>query len=196
MTDFIYFIENDFIQFIEEMSKGVIELTCIGMVNILKYILGVQGMDEEVHIRSFPFLLIPDEVRMQKMCNKAMRENPAAFFFVPDRFKTQEMCEKVVERSPWHLKHVPDHLKTQEMWKKVVDQRLYLVQHVPDWFVTQRVNPWHNDELIGRHEGYKIRKVQKSQIKKELMPVAWHPSWHWDWCMSEDEKKETEKLWT
>ena len=26
------------------------------------------------------------------------------------------------------------------------------------------------------------------------MPIAWHPSRYWDWCMSEDEKKETEKL--
>ena len=81
MTDFIHFIENDFIQFIEEMGKGVIELTCVGMVNILKYIPEVQGVDEEVHIKPFPFSLIPDEVRTQKMCSKAMRENPAAFFF-------------------------------------------------------------------------------------------------------------------
>ena len=22
------------------------------------------------------------------------------------------------------------------------------------------------------------------------MPVAWHPTRQWDWCMSEDEKKE------
>ena len=81
MTDFIHFIENDFIQFIDEMGKGVIELTCVGMVNILKYIPEVQGVDEEVHIKPFPFSLIPDEVGTQKMCSKAMRENPAAFFF-------------------------------------------------------------------------------------------------------------------
>ena len=37
-------------------------------------------------------------------------------------------------------------------------------------------------------------KAQKAQIKKELIPIAWYPSRHWDWCMSEDEKKETEKL--
>ena len=80
MTDFIRFIENDFIQFIEEMGKGVIELRCVGMVNILKYIPGVQGVDEEVHIRPFSFLLIPGELRMQKICNKAMCENPAALF--------------------------------------------------------------------------------------------------------------------
>ena len=40
----------------------------------------------------------------------------------------------------------------------------------------------------------KKQKTQKAQIKKELMPIAWHPSRHWDWCMPEDEKKETEKL--
>ena len=37
-------------------------------------------------------------------------------------------------------------------------------------------------------------KSPKAQIKKELMPIAWHPSRYWDWCKSEDEKQETEKL--
>ena len=32
---------TDFIQCIEEMGKGMIELTCVGMVNILKYVPGV-----------------------------------------------------------------------------------------------------------------------------------------------------------
>ena len=27
------------------------------------------------------------------------------------------------------------------------------------------------------------------------MPIAWLPSRWWDWCLREDEKKETEKLW-
>ena len=27
------------------------------------------------------------------------------------------------------------------------------------------------------------------------MRVAWHPSWWWNWCVPEDEKKVTEKLW-
>ena len=38
------------------------------------------------------------------------------------------------------------------------------------------------------------RKAQKAQIKKELMSIAWHPSRWWDWCVPEDEKKETEKI--
>ena len=49
--------------------------------------------------------------------------------------------------------------------------------------------------LIKWYDGYQKRKTQKSKIKKELAPTAWHPSRWWDWCMSENEKKETEKLW-
>ena len=41
----------------------------------------------------------------------------------------------------------------------------------------------------------KLKKAQKGSIKKELLPAVWHPSRWWDWCVPEDEKKETEKLW-
>ena len=27
------------------------------------------------------------------------------------------------------------------------------------------------------------------------MPIAWHPTHWWDWCVPEDEKRGTEKLW-
>ena len=37
-----------------------------------------------------------------------------------------------------------------------------------------------------------VRSLAK--IKEELLPIAWHPNRVMDWCMSEDEKKETEKL--
>ena len=45
------------------------------------------------------------------------------------------------------------------------------------------------------YDSYKKRKAEKSSIKEELLTIAWHPSRYWDWCMSEEEKKETEKLW-
>ena len=56
MTDFIQF-------FMEEIGKVVIELTCAAMVNILKYIPGVQGVHEAVHIGPCSFALIPDELK-------------------------------------------------------------------------------------------------------------------------------------
>ena len=35
-------------------------------------------------------------------------------------------------------------------------------------------------------------KKQK-KIKEELIPIAWHPSRWWDWCVPEHEKKQTKK---
>ena len=43
--------------------------------------------------------------------------------------------------------------------------------------------------------GYKKQKAQKVSIKEGLLSVAWNPSRYWDWCMSEDEKQQIEKLW-
>ena len=56
---------------------------------------------------------------------------------------------------------------------------------------------WDDDKnkLFEWYDGYKKRKAKKAQIKKELTPIAWNPSRWWGWCMSEEEKKETEKLW-
>ena len=40
------------------------------------------------------------------------------------------------------------------------------------------------------------RKAQKVKVKQELTRVAWHPSRWWDWCVPENDKTETEKLWS
>ena len=46
---------------------------------------------------------------------------------------------------------------------------------------------WHDEEC------HQKRKVQKAQIKKELIPIARHPLRWWDWCMTEDKKKKKQK---
>ena len=38
-------------------------------------------------------------------------------------------------------------------------------------------------------------KAFKNEMKK-IMPVPWHPTRLWDWCMSEDEKKDTKPIFT
>ena len=91
--------------------------------------------------------------------------------------------------------------------------RIYsnMLEYVRDWFVTcDQLNLWHdylyhnndrfislyhnNDRFIKWRNGYKKRKTQEASIKEELMPSAWHPSRWWDWCVPEDEKKETENF--
>ena len=101
------------------------------------------------------------------------------------------------------LRLVPDHLKMQGMCGKAVRDYLFSLQFVPDWFVTQQQVDilydndyvYNDNEMIKWYEGYKKRKAQKVKIKKELMPIAWHPSRYLDWCMPEEEKKEIGKLW-
>ena len=53
------------------------------------------------------------------MCYKNML--PAwCKFFIPDHLKTQEMCDKAVARNSSMLDYIPDKTKTQEMYIKVV----------------------------------------------------------------------------
>ena len=78
------------------------------------------------------------------------------------------------------------------------------LKHISDWFVTQQqIKLWrddndycNDDRLIKWYDRYKKRKAQKTSIKEELMLIAWYPLRYWDWCMPEDEKKQTEKLWS
>ena len=67
----------------------------------------------------------PDDFMTQQICNKAMGENPAAFFHNRDCFKTQKMCIKALEVDPWQLGDVTDYFKTPKicdgvMWKTFI----------------------------------------------------------------------------
>ena len=73
-------------------------------------------------------------------------------------------------------------------------------------FVTQeQTDLWYDDSeycdnydevtFFKWYDGYEKRKVQKASIKEELLHITWLPSRYWDWCVPEDEKKETKKLW-
>ena len=68
---------GDFIRyFIEEMTKEAIELTCAVMVNILKYVRGVQGVDEAVSIGPRYLTFLPDYLKTKGMCNEAVCREP------------------------------------------------------------------------------------------------------------------------
>ena len=41
---------------------------------------------------------------------------------------------------------------------------------------------------------FEKRKALKKELNEELMPVAWHPNRWWDWCVSENEKKEIDPM--
>ena len=95
------------------------------------------------------------------------------------------------------------------MCDDVIRRDLYSLQYVPDWFFTRdwidmSCDDYYDDDdnhswcdwydkFFEWHESYQKRKAQKASITEELLPIAWHPSRYWDWCMSEDEKKKTQK---
>ena len=50
--------------------------------------------------------------------------------------------------------------------------------------------------LIAWCNRFKQSKAFKKDLRKELMAVAWHQTRWWNWCISEDEKKEKESIFT
>ena len=162
--------------------------------NILKR---VEMCNEAVAQSWYALRFVPVYFKTQEMCKEAISSNPAALFLIPDDLKTQEMWYEELEVDPWSLYDIPDYLKIQEMCNEAVRDDPSSLQFVPHWFVSQQqLDAWydddywhHDDELIEWYEGYKKRKAEKAKIKEEHLPIAWHPSRYWDWCMSEDDKR-------
>ena len=161
--------------------------------------------DEAVSTKLASLVFVHDGFKTEKMCNEDIRNNSAVLFIVLDCFKTQDMCDVVVCMELLLLVYVPNRFKTQKMCDKTVKNDHFSVQFDPDWFVPDRFvtqqrikylrannNDWYYNKLIEWYDGQKKRNAQKAQIKKELMPIARHPSrqWDWCWCVPEDKRKE------
>ena len=53
-------------------------------------------------------ILFPINIRLIKMCNKAVDDNPSTIKYVPDIYKTQEMSDKAVDEYSITLEFAPD----------------------------------------------------------------------------------------
>ena len=65
---------------------------------------------------------VPDHLKTQEVCDKAVHTEPRSLVYVPDHFNTQEMCSEAVHGDPYTLKYVPDNLKTHEMYNRAVEK--------------------------------------------------------------------------
>ena len=141
--------------------------------------------------------LIPYHFKTQEMSDAAVMKDSCALEFVSHHFKTQETCDDAVMEDPCLLEFVPEHFKTQEICDKAVIDDSTSLLFGPDWFVSQqKIKSWHDDDdfynyddIIEWYNGYLKRTAQKVKIKEELMPIVWHLSRWWNWCMSEDDKR-------
>ena len=50
--------------------------------------------------------------------------------------------------------------------------------------------------LLAWYFKFEKRKALKKKISEELIPIVWYRKRWWNFCMSEDEKKEIEPIFT
>ena len=187
----------------QEMYDKAVDIEPLSLAYVPDHFKTQEMCDKAVEGDPWLLKYVPDNFKTQSMCDKAVEKAPWLLYDVPASFITQEMCNGAVKADPWQLEYVPDHLKAQEMFNEAVRRESWNLRHVLDWLVTQQqMKIWHDDayycndnEMIEWYDGYKKRKVQKASIKEELMSITWYPSRYCTWCMSEDEKRDTEALW-
>ena len=52
--------------------------------------------------------LIPDILKTQEACDKAIEDDPITLALIPNHFKTQEMCIRAMHRESYALLYIPD----------------------------------------------------------------------------------------
>ena len=163
-----------------------------------------------------------DKYKTQIMFDSVVSDNASSIVYCPDKYKTRKLCDKAVDDCLAALKLVPDWFVTSEIIKNLFTD-LYADENTlclnessgdaefncngmgilnidlnnidldnnfdeddPDTIIAIRLLAWY----------IKFEKLKelKKELSEELMLVAWHPSRWWDWCMSEDEKKEIDLM--
>ena len=144
----------------------------------------------------------PDRHKTQRMCDEAIDDCLAALKFVPDWFVTIKMLEKFHDA----LNATNDRLSFHEDFSKVtfLANQMGILGVYLDKNNLDEDNNFDEDDpetiihvrILALRNKFEKRKTLKKDISKELMPVARHPTRCWDWCLSEDEKKEIEPTFT
>ena len=73
------------------------------------------------------------------MCDKSVNRCFFVFYSIPDQCKIQEICDTVVSEDPSLIVYCPDKYKTQRLCDEAVDECLAALELVPDWFVNNEM---------------------------------------------------------
>ena len=65
--------------------------------------------------------MIPNPLKVQKICKHAVKELPLVIRYASDQFKTQKMCHNVIPENTGTSKFLPDYYKNQKLCNKTVD---------------------------------------------------------------------------
>ena len=102
------------IDLLKKVFWYIIWETRAASMRMMIFILGLKEIREElVCMDTLNYKKIaPEHLKMQEICNEAVRIEPRSLKFVPGHLKTLEMCEKLVEYETGVLEFVSDNLNT------------------------------------------------------------------------------------
>ena len=181
--------------------------------------------DKAVNRCFFVFDSIPDRYKTQEMCDRVVSEDLCWVVYCPEKYKTQRMCDEAVDDSLSALKIIPYWFVTSKMTKKLFtalhadDNRFYFNEDsgnivfscnemgiLSTYLHNINIDDTNFNEngpetivrirLLAWHIKFEKRKALKKELNEEIMPIPWHSKRWQNFCMSEDEKKEIEPIFT
>ena len=158
-----------------------------------------------------------DWCKTQEMCGRIVSDGLFSIRYFPDQFKTEQMCNEALDDCLAALKFVPDWL-LKVKWLKTYycfyadENILYFNEDSGNVIFSCngmgilyiRLNNINVDDinydaydpdtnilvrLLAWHIKFENCKALKKELNEELMEIAWHPKRCWNFCMSQDEKK-------
>ena len=73
--------------------------------------------------------LSPIDIRLKKLCNKAVDTYPSAIQFVPECHKTLKTRDKAQDTCPFVFDSLPDEYQIQETCDKVISEEHFMLKH-------------------------------------------------------------------
>ena len=101
---------------------------------------------------------------------------PRFLKLIPDDLKTQEMCNKAVEKAPWLLYDVPVCFKNVGIYSRAVEKCLHSLRFIPDHLKTQNVekNPYQLGEFP---DCFKIKRMCEKAVEDEPETLEYVPDY-------------------
>ena len=167
---------------------------------------------------TFSMQLVSDQCRTQEMCDKAVNTCQVVHDFVPDRYVIQELSGKLVSKEPFMFKYSMTNINLKKCVIELLVLKCYLTVSINNndivfgdlgsKFVTFFRNYPINNPINFDHDNLMIviqkllvmldlwlgiidlnNKACKEMTNGELLPVAWHLTRAWDFCILQDKKK-------
>ena len=144
-----------------------------------------------------------DRYKTQRMYDEAVDDCLAALKFIPDWFVTSKMLENLDNALHANDDDILFYNEDFDEVTFIANQRHILAVDLYKIILDNdnNNNSFYEDDpdivhvrLLTWCSKCKKRKALKKQISEELMPIARHPKRWWNFCMTEDEKKEKEPI--